>query len=253
MKLKLMTLNLHCFAEEDIQNKQKIIAEFINDLDIDIICFQEVSQKRFENNLYQKEINKDNYGLIIKNILLKKYNKKYFYYYESIKRSFDVLDEGVAVLSKYNLKLILSKVISKTTDYNNWKKRKILAYKIENIDEDIIISTTHFGWSDEEESFENQFMLATKSLYNLSLVILAGDFNIKYLSKEYKFVKNKGWFDLFEDNLEYIQEPTFEGEEKSRLDYFFTNKKVKILDQDIVFKNKRVSDHFGVYVVINTK
>ena len=43
-RLKILTLNLHCYQEEDQDAKLSQIAKAINDLDIDIVCLQEVAE-----------------------------------------------------------------------------------------------------------------------------------------------------------------------------------------------------------------
>lgn len=257
MIFRLMTLNLHCFAEEDIPNKQEIIVETILSKKPDVICLQEVAQSRSEDDLSRRNIHQDNYGFRLVEEVQKRANIKYYFYYKSIKRSFDIYDEGVAILSLKPLREEEVKVISKTNDYDNWKKREILAYTLQNQDEQITIATTHFGWSDGYEVFEDQFCLATENIKDKPLTILAGDFNIRFQSDEYKYITKQGWHDLFIDDLKFCQLPTFRGDfatndSPARLDYIMTNHKVKCMEKEILFGENRVSDHYGIFVVLNT-
>ncbi len=253
MKLKLLTLNLHCFAEENIEQNQKLIAETIIKLDADIIFLQEVAQS-MTLPILTKSIKEDNYGYAIQQEL-NKLGNTYNFYYEPIKESFGCNDEGLGILSKEPLKFLSSNHISKTIDYGNWKTRKVLAYELDTKTKKIALATTHFGWSDGYEVFEDQFALATEKFADADLVILAGDFNIVADSKEYKYIINKGWNDVFHMNSEYRNAPTFRGDDvtkfkQRKIDYIMTNQEVKLLNQKILFIEDRVSDHYGVFAEI---
>lgn len=253
MRLKLMTLNLHCFAEENIKENQKLIAETIIKNDVDIIFLQEVAQLETPENKLKKMISDDNYGLNINQIMSSK-GYVYHYYYDPIKASFSIYQEGVGILSKYPLEQVKSTYISRSREYSDWKSRKVLSAVLDLRHKMIHLATTHFGWSDGYEVFEEQFDLATNYNDN-AFMILAGDFNILPNSKEYKHIIDKGWIDLFGDDKDFFEKPTFRGdtvskETESRLDYFMTNEKVNLINSKILFIEERVSDHFGVYAEI---
>jgi len=251
MKLKLLTINLHCFAENDVANKQLILVDEIVNKNADIVFLQEVAQTN-KLDIIKSNIKKDNYGLTLQSLLEEK-GIHYFYYYDPIKMGYGIYDEGVGILSKYILKNEISHHISKCLDYQSWKTRKVLAYDLEDFS--VRVATTHFGWSDGYELFEDQFKIANDVLRDKNLVILAGDFNIEYGSKEYQNIIALGWVDVFDGNPEYEKAVTFKSDnvndtKDSRIDYIMTNKPVQLIDQEIVFIEKRVSDHFGVYVEI---
>jgi len=86
---------------------------------------------------------------------------------------------------------------------------------LENQEEQITLATTHFGWSDGYEVFEEQFDLATE----------------KIKDDEYKYITKQGWHDLFIDDPKFLKLPTFRGDfstndKPARLDYIMTNHKV---------------------------
>ncbi len=254
MILKILTLNLHCFAEKGIPENQGKIANKILEHDIDVILLQEVAQTQNEEAAYDS-VKKDNYGLRLLN-LLHETNKEYLFYYEPIKDSFCTLDEGLGIISKYPLIFKNSKFISKTRDYKNWKTRKVMIYELPCDVLPIHFATTHFGWSDGYEVFEEQFDLASIELLNEKLSILAGDFNIREDSKEYQHIINSGWHDAFKGDKDFFHRPTFHGDESTegkrvRLDYVMTNKPVNVKHKEIFFQENRVSDHMGVYVEID--
>lgn len=254
MNLKILTLNLHCFAENNVETKQNIIASRIDELKIDVIFLQEVTQSQNNQILTNTNIKSDNYGLFLQELLAKK-GQKYYFYYEPIKKSFDIYDEGIGILSKYPLEFVKSKLISKSKDYSNWKTRKALIYKLKLNEKTLTLATTHFGWSDGIEVFEDQFDLVSKDIITNELAILAGDYNIYVESMEYKHIIDKGWFDIFRDQADFYKRPTFRGDDnthlnKIRIDYIMTNKPVRLINQKILFIEDRVSDHYGVFVMI---
>jgi len=253
MKLKLLTINLHCYAETDVKNKQLIIVNEIMNCNADIIFLQEVAQTH-DLKIIKENIKDDNYGYILQN-MLKEQSVDYFYYYEPIKMGYGIYDEGVGILSKFPLNNKISKLISKTTDYQNWKSRKVLAYDLNLDNKNIRVATTHFGWTDDLEIFEDQFDLASGVLNENGLAILAGDFNIAGDSKEYEYIMGLGWHDIFSHHKNYVNAITFHGDDvskskESRIDYIMTNRKIKLINQSILFKKRRVSDHYGVFAEI---
>ena len=250
MKLKLLTLNLHCLEEEGLETKQRLIVDTILSKDIDIVFLQEVAGSISETNMSE-----DNYGFVLQR-LLEEEGEHYDFHFQAIKKSFSKYDEGIGILSKHPLLFSISKTISKSQSYDNWKTRKILAYRLKDEQENILVATTHFGWSDGYEVFEEQFDLATKDFSDTDLIIVAGDFNISPGSKEYRHIIEKGWLDIFESS-DISNEPTFIGDtvnhmKLSRIDHMVTNRPVRLLNAEILFKDIVVSDHYGLYAEIDT-
>lgn len=251
MKLKLLTQNLHCFVEEDIETKQVILANEIARKDVDIIFLQEVSQTHTEN---LEDIKPDNYALKLVQ-LLKEKGLNYNIYYEPIKKSFNIYDEGLAILSKIPLKKAFSKLISKVDNFEDWKTRKVLGYSLNVNNKFITLATTHFGWTDEQEVFEDQFDLATESKNDIDTFILAGDYNVTPESKEYKYILDSKWINLSKLNNLNTYDPSFRGDDDThklevRLDYIMSNKAITVIKEEILFIKERVSDHYGLLMEI---
>ena len=74
--MKLLTLNLHLWAEDDQINKLKKIANFIKENDVDVCFFQEVAQLE-SNEIIVDNIKKDNNAYLIKTYL----DKEYYLYF----------------------------------------------------------------------------------------------------------------------------------------------------------------------------
>ena len=252
--MKILTLNLHCFAEELLEHNQEVIADFIFENDIDIIFFQEVAQ-HMDSPIYSGNIKVGNYGQKVTN-LLSDMGQTYYYHYEPGNRAFNDLDEGLAILSKHRLLNKESFFVSRETSYDDWKTRKLVKASVKIDNELIDLVCIHLGWSDENEKFEDQVDVLMEHLDMSKKVIIAGDFNVPEGSDEYKHVISKGFNDLYYNNEEkYFHDVTHQPyidvkKEAKRIDYIMSNKTFNIINREIVFKEEKVSDHFGVLIEI---
>jgi len=252
--LKILTLNLHCFVEKNIKENQKQIVETIINEDIDIIFFQEVAQSE-ELEIIFNDIKKDNYGYIIKSLLEEK-GYHYYYHYKIGNLSFNKYDEGLAILSKTKMFHMEHHFISKKVDYNSWTTRVIVSAKTIVNNRTLSLTSTHFGWSDGFEVFEDQVDSLLDNLNPKELNIIAGDFNVLAGSDEYDYFINQGYIDLFYNNeKKYFNTPTHYDDTdtitvSSRIDYIMCNQKLEVTNRKILFKDKKVSDHYGVLLEI---
>lgn len=248
--MKLITLNLHLWQEENQIAKLKKIANFINDKDIDVCFFQEVAQLD-DNPLIVDNIKKDNNAYLIKSYL----NKEYYLYYEYKKNGYGIFNEGLAILSKYPLLNRKWFYISKTRDKDDWHTRIIVKASINYNNEIIDLYSSHLGWDEGEEKYYDQLEKYIKNIDFNNKFILAGDFNCMYDSIQYKYWIDKGLISLVDkSNINPYEKPTFSrildfSKEKENLnrhiDYFFTNTNVNVLNYEIYFntKDNLVSDH----------
>ncbi len=252
--MKLLTLNLHCFAEDNIVTNQSVIVDFIITRDIDVCFFQEVAQ-HFESALYINKIKVDNYALILQR-KLSDLGHTYYLHYDYSKRGYGVYDEGLAILSKTPFSSTTSYHVSNKIDYHDWHTR--MNVSCETLINNTVFSFTslHLGWTEGNEVFEDQLDKTLCQLDNKNINILAGDFNVSEDSKEYKYITSKGLNDLYySGDKKYFSDVTHQPyidvkKEAKRIDYFFSNKKFKVIDREIVFNDYLVSDHYGVYINI---
>lgn len=252
-ELKLLSLNLHCLEEKNLVEKQRIIAKKISDLDIDIILLQEVAQY-LDGALLRDKIKTSNYGLALQSLLESK-GSIYHYYYEPIKHSFNKYDEGLGILSKVPITSFRTEYISKTQDYENWKSRKMIQGECRYQGKTLSLVNTHMGWTDGYERFEDQIDELIKHSSSQHFTIFAGDFNVRPTSKEYQYILSKKLLDPFKDHQELFEKQTFAKamdvhKDTARIDYFFSNRKMNVLDAKILFTSPLVSDHYGVYIKI---
>src|SRR3712207_4176340 len=99
-KMKLLTINVHSWLEENQEEKMEILAKVIAEKEYDVVAFQEVNQK-IKSKLILKEVKEDNFlhQLLQK---IKKYteeNYEYVWSYSHI--GFDIYEEGIALLSRH--------------------------------------------------------------------------------------------------------------------------------------------------------
>lgn len=252
--MKILTLNLHCFAEKKIKQKQKQIADFILQRDIDLVFFQEVAQP-FNKKIVEDRIKKNNYAYTIQK-LLQNQGVKYDIYYDFSKRGFGIYDEGLAILSKTPLTSKQSYYVSKNTDYHDWHTRMNVSCETFIDNKNYLLTSLHLGWTEGDEVFEHQFDRTIEHLDSNKVQLISGDFNVSEDSKEYQYIISKGYIDLYYNGDEsYFKDVTHRPyidvkKEAKRIDYVMSNHPFKTIQREIVFKEQPVSDHYGVYLEI---
>lgn len=257
MELKLLTLNLHAWLEENQEEKFQIIADYIYKNDIDIVAFQEANQNR-DKILVNENIREDNPSLIISNFL-KKMGKNYNFVWDWSHYGYDVYEEGLSILTKHPIDSSKSIFVSESQDVKFWKTRKTIKAEINLGHKSINVFSCHMGWlGDKEEPFEKQI---TK-LYDFvkeegKSSLIMGDFNNSDDTEGYDLIKKLGFKDLYNktsENHGFTVKEKIAGWENNdkflRIDYIFSNIEYEIIESQVVFEEKRVSDHFGVYTKI---
>ena len=254
--MKILTLNLHCFAEKDIVKNQKNIVNAILEEDVDVILLQEVAQSKTGKIVFD-DVKEDNYGYKLKQDLAIA-GVNYYYHYKFGNQAFGLYDEGLAILSKTKLTNKTHFYISKTIDYNNWNTRIIVSAKTVIENKEIVFTSAHLGWSDGVEVFEDQVDLLMNNLNSNEVNIIGGDYNISPGSKEYNHFISKGYNDLFYNKeKEYYNIPTHisnidQKDGSSRIDYIMSNKEFEVKNRKILFNSNLVSDHYGVLLEIGS-
>lgn len=252
--MKLLSLNLHCFAENNIIRNQEIIAMFIMENDIDIIFLQEVAQTEKLNDL-KENIKADNYGYVLME-KIKEMGKDYDYHYMFGNLAFGDYQEGLGILSKTKLYDKEHFFISKNKDYYDWHTRVIVSCKTLLDNMEITLTSAHLGWTEGEEIFEEQIDRLVSKIKDKGISLLAGDFNVSSSSDHYKYIIDQGFKDVYYNNeIEHFYTPTHVADidvhdGKNRIDYIFSNTNYKLIERKIVFTKDLVSDHYGVYVEI---
>lgn len=258
-----MTLNLHSYQEDNQLEKFERIADKIVEMDVDVVCFCEASQ-RIDRTYLNDLIREDNAIKLICDHVNQKTQDHYQFYWDFSHYGFRIYEEGIGILSRKKVKNIETRFISSTTDPFNFKSRKIMKAVIEGKKEDINLFSVHLGWgADECESYYGQldrldhWVQEDKQSYNL----IAGDFSNDFATEYYDAIVHKNYIDQYiqakpEGSRDYtfINPSGFEfrNSSKVRIDYVFsTNDKYKAVDAKRFFlEEDRVSDHAAVYVEI---
>ncbi len=275
--MKILTMNVHSHLEADYESKVRRLAEFLIRERADLIALQECSQTACAEEAEEKlregmapcgcavPVRSDNHAARLAQ-LLREAGLPVSWVWTAVKRGYDRLDEGLAVLSVgQRIGEAESRTISRTDDYHNWKRRSLLAIRPEGAQD--WFCCLHMGWwQDKDEPFKEQWENARSILAEKKnrRIFLMGDFNSpsQVRSEGYDLVRGDGWHDLFLAAEEKRGSATvyglidgWQGQTPGRyglrIDHIFCNRLVRVRSAKIVFdgeKEKRISDHSGVLI-----
>lgn len=278
--MKILTVNVHGWIEEDSLNKIKTLAQVIAKKDYEIVALQEVNQPlneqvtdhpRFvpstnEDNPIQ--LKEQNYtGVLIQE--LEKLGKKYYWSWSANHIGYDKYDEGLSTLSKTPQKAEAI-TVSDTTAYDSISTRNVLKSKMLVNGEEWGVFNGHFSWwknQDNQLVFKNEWDNMKKHFKNLQKdrVIFMGDFNNEadlsnkgydyilktapFLNDSYTVAKKKYGNATMAAGIDGWQGSSI----GKRIDYIFVSKRLTIIENNVIFDGKNepiISDHFGVEVTI---
>ncbi|MGN0465531.1 MAG: endonuclease/exonuclease/phosphatase family protein [Lachnospiraceae bacterium] len=268
--MKLLTCNVHSLRELDCEKKLKYFVDAVCRENFDIIAIQEVSQtmggekvKEIKKEYYmgpdEIEITADNYAMTVSSLLEKK-GYPYYWGWTPAKIGYKILDEGIAILSRKKPEDISSFYISSSEDYQNWRSRKALGIKVDNV----WYYCVHMGWWQEEgDCFSDQWERLRKHFPEGGDVYVMGDFNNPaHIRREgYDTVLSSGFFDTYhlarqrDDGMTVVKAidgwRDKEEKNKMRIDFIFKNNSKSVLSSKVIFNGKNepiISDHFGVMI-----
>lgn len=270
--MKILTLNTHSWMEKKQDDKLNITANTIIEEDFDVVLLQEIKQHlqtKVSSNDGTK-IRNDNYAYL----LISKLNElsgyeKYFFSCDMFKGPMgDFFEEGIATITKHEIKKSESIQLTKNIKESNWKFRKALYTEIE-IDNTIYgFLNAHLGHFDDMQASFSYQLKGLKEILNPDLInIIGGDFNVVYKEIGYTFLRDyTGFYDLHElyENQNNLSDEIFtipgdiagwkNDHGKKRIDYIFSNKDLDVEKSVVIFNDKNkplVSDHYGYFVKIN--
>ncbi len=245
--MKILSLNLHCFKEENRLEKLDKIVEFIKNNDIEICAFQEAAQLKDEVKI-DNIIRKGNNAYYIAKAL------NYYIYFHPIKYAFEVLEEGLAFVSKYPIQNPRFKIISKSKSFNNWYKRDLLSVNIKGT----TYYNVHLGWdSCGETGWEQIKRMLVNTNRHEERIFICGDFNYSDDTDEIKYIKRHLYSVSDEAKMNSLLHPTFHFEldnnsknDNKMIDFIFTNLPLEVKCFKVVFNEIKdyVSDHNGLYL-----
>ncbi|MBK6971698.1 MAG: endonuclease/exonuclease/phosphatase family protein [Sterolibacteriaceae bacterium] len=183
-RLKILTLNLHCYQEEDQDAKFSQIARAIDELDIDLVCLQEVAENWCDG---EGDWN-SNAARIIRDRL----RRRYHLHTDWSHLGFDRYREGLAILSKYDFRMTDSGYVSPSHDAYSINSRKVVMVQVDVPYMGVVnLFSAHLSWLSGGflEQFEYLRSWANeKHGQHLAATFLCGDFNIKAGAEGYQAV-----------------------------------------------------------------
>lgn len=259
-QLKVLILNLHCYQEENQDEKFTQIAKAINEMKVDIVCFQEVAE-------YWRDGEGDwesNSAKLINDRL----TEPFHLHTDWSHLGFDKYREGVAILSRYPLSNHESRYVSDSHDIYSIHSRKVVMARVHvPFVGAINVFSAHLSWI--EDGFKEQFQRLHEwadghHSDEVNSTLLCGDFNISAGSEGYELVVNSNEYDdqYLAANEKGVFEKIFRVNdahwqdllaEDCRIDYVFMKKasKLKVTSAKVVFTEQdygRVSDHCGYFL-----
>jgi maltose 6'-phosphate phosphatase len=181
-RLKILTLNLHCYQEENQDEKLSRIAQAIDDCDVDVVCLQEVA----ENWNHGRGDWNSNAAKIINDRL----RAPYHLYADWSHIGFGSYREGSAILSRYPFVLQDSGYVSSTQDAYSMHTRKVCMARVAVPSMGLVnIFSVHLSCWDSgfREQFENLRQWAARMHAGSGCAtFLCGDFNVPAGSKGYR-------------------------------------------------------------------
>ncbi|MBO0475262.1 maltose 6'-phosphate phosphatase [Enterococcus sp. DIV0840] len=271
--MKVLTLNTHSWLENQPLEKLQQLADQIIKEDYALIALQEVNQRidslpaitthNFHPTEDQLPIHEDNFAYLLVQLLKEQgYNYHWSWAYNHI--GYSIYHEGVALLSKQPIQP-QAVVVSAEKDPRDYRRRVLLIGQTKLGDHCITALSCHYSWWSETGGFSYEWQQTEIALQeHISPLLMMGDFNNPASAKTGHALVLDSPLQLQDSFLiacEKIGEHTVEkaidgwgeNQEKLRIDYIFTSKKISVSSYQIVFDGKStpvISDHFGVSAII---
>ena len=255
--LRVMVLNLHCCQEERQDDKLSQIARAIDELDVDIVCLQEVAELWNEG--------RGDWQTNTARIINERLASPYHLVTDWSHLGFERYREGVALLSRFPMRKWASRYVSATDDAYSIHSRKVVMAQVEVPCVGLVnVFSSHLSWWDD--GFPEQFATlrqwaADEHGSQVAATLLGGDFNIKAGSRGYQLVVDSNEYDdqylsanspqVFRRIFEARDSPwVHELDQDHRIDYVFLRKgsALGVTSGRTVFTDQdygSVSDHCG--------
>ena len=283
MNFTILTLNLHSYQEfksqgdtfaKRLQKHEPLfdrIATAITDLNVDVVCLQEVAEARTEllTTPYGQAPGNAAYRINMRIANGERYQltQDWSHY------AWDAWREGIAILSKHPIRNTSSRYITINRSKTWWKSRNILFAQIDLPKAGLLnLFSVHTGWwNDTEEPAKPQFdrlraWADAEHTSSVAATFLCGDFNAPAGGPGYAY-----WQSAAEYSDQYLLanpngmfDPTIEGHVDGwqgeslgrRIDYIYLKKGslFKVQEAHSIFTPSdygRVSDHAGIYAIFN--
>ncbi len=188
--LRVLTLNLHCYQEEDQDAKLSTIARGIVEQGVDVVCLQEVAENWNDGH--------GDWGSNAARILCERVGG-YHVFTDWSHRGFDRYREGVAILSRFPLLRTDSRYVSRSRDPNDIHARRVVMAQVDTPAAGLVnVFSAHLSWW--RDGFREQWdtlhawadLHATEGVH---ATLLCGDFNVAAGSDGYQHVVGSSDFE----------------------------------------------------------
>ncbi|MDD2760279.1 MAG: carbohydrate-binding protein [Methylomonas sp.] len=263
--LRVMILNLHCYQEDNQDEKFTQIAKAIDEQAVDIVCLQEVAEHWNDGH--------GDWPSNAANIINRRLKQVMHIYTDWSHLGFDKYREGVAILSRHPLSHTESRYVSDSQDPYNINSRKVVMAHVQLPYLGAVnIFSAHLSWW--EGGFERQFQRLcewadSQLSESVQTTLLCGDFNIEAGSAGYQQVVNGNQYEdqflaanrlgLFEQIFR-VDDPHWGHllADDYRIDYIFMNKSayLRVKSARVLFTENDygpVSDHCGYLMEFEPK
>ena len=269
-ELRLLTLNIHGEPNGRDERTLSVLTDFFCRETPTVAALQEVCQSADAPPVASPE---QGYALAEPGVLLRRdlfvlrlvhrlaeRGERYFWSYLPIKLGYGRYDEGVAILSREPIVETSTLTVSRTSDYLNFKTRRLLGARIGTA----WYYSVHFGWlRDPEEPFAEQWSRTLSGLkrHKGGPILLMGDFNApaELRGGGYDLVSESGYGDVW--CLASGEGATVEGSIDGwdgnggglRIDQIRPSYVPRLGTARRVFDGANeptVSDHYGVYATL---
>lgn len=189
-RLKVLTLNLHCHQESDQDAKLWRIAQVIRDLEVDIVCLQEVAEPW--NN------GQGDWAANTARIIQERIGRPYRIHSDWSHLGFDRYREGSAILTRHEIVQVDSGYVSSSQDPRSIHSRRVVQARI-NVPYfgPVNVFSAHLSWL--SDGFREQFSrlrqwACERQTVDSAATLLCGDFNIPAGREGYDFATADGLF-----------------------------------------------------------
>jgi maltose 6'-phosphate phosphatase len=239
--LRILTLNLHCYQEDRQDEKFSQIAKAVDELQIDVVCLQEVGEPWNDGHGDWKA----NAAKLIRDRL----REPYFVHTDWSHLGFDRYREGVAILSRYPFVVKDAKYVSAMQDVYDIHARKVVMAQVDVPYFGVVnVFSVHLSWWENgfQEQFENLRCWAEgEQKPHVAATFLCGDFNNAANSEGFDILSRDYEDQFLKVNVQRVDRGT-----DGRIDYVLLKKgaPLSVRTARRLFTEKDygpVSDHEG--------
>ena len=257
--MKILTINVHAWLEENQMEKIDILARDIAEKQYDVIAMQEVNQL-MNNPIIFDDIRQENYGWVLLEKLQEYTDTDYYYHWSNSHIGFSKYNEGVAIITRHKIKAEDEFYCTFAQSVRTISARRIVSITIDYKGQDIEFYSCHMNLPncETEDMGENLRNILKRSKTD-NLKILMGDFNTDANGnpEDYRNILNQGLYDTYvlaekKDHGVTVDKGIHgwdHDKSQKRIDYIFSNKEIKVKESKVIFNNENkgiISDHFGI-------